>query len=108
MNPARAQWHGLSPSLQLLLADLHRGFGQQALTSRWTAAHHTQALGLLRQLEEAWRQERVDLDTLHDLEGLTAHLDLTGTVTCRAALESIQGLFRRVVEATYEVLAAND
>lgn len=108
MNSARAQWQALTPSANGLLDDLRTTLADHPPTTQWSAERRREALALTEELRGAWQQERVALDALSALDALTPHLNLTGTVTCRAALEGLQNHFRRVVEATYEVLAAND
>ncbi|UBV44355.1 hypothetical protein LAJ19_14400 (plasmid) [Deinococcus taeanensis] len=108
MNRARAQWQTLTPSALALFSELRACLSEQPPTSRWTLERRAQSLILTAGLERAWQQERVDLDALRALDALTAHLDLSATVTCRSALEGLQGLFRRVVEITYEELAPGD
>ncbi|PTA67543.1 hypothetical protein [Deinococcus arcticus] len=105
MNPARAQWQALAPSVGGLLDELHGTFAAHDLTSTWTAGQRAQALHLVNQLRRAWQREHVALDDLAALDALTAGLNLPATVTCRARLEGVQGHFRRVAEATCEALA---
>lgn len=108
VSRARTQWRTLTPLAQDLLRDLRATLGQHPPTTTWTPARCRQGLALLEALDTAWLQERIDLDALNDLDHLTAQLNLTATVTCRAALEGLHSLYRRVAEVTYEELTPGE
>ncbi|GGL02206.1 hypothetical protein [Deinococcus radiotolerans] len=108
MSRARAQWRTLTPLALDLLRDLRRTLGQHPETSTWTAAERQHSQDLLDVLQDAWTQERIDLDALNELTHLTGQLNLTATVIGRAALEGLHSLYRRVAEVTYEELAPGE
>lgn len=108
MNRVSALWRDLAPDASTLLQTVHSCI--QAQPEGWNGLQggKQHARQLLIRLEEAWRQERVDLDTLWALKELTGGFDLSGTITCRAALETIHGHLRRIVELTADELAVDD
>ena len=108
MSRARTQWRTLTPLALDLLEDLRQTLSQHPATTTWTSEQRRCSQDLLAVLQDAWTQERIDLDALNDLTHLTAQLNLTATVTCRAALEGLHSLYRRVAEVTYEELAPGE
>ena len=98
-------WRTLASDAHNLLSSIQDCLETQQVTPVWTELRREQAQHLIDQMRTSWAQERVDLDSLWALKGVTGSLDLTGTVTCRAALEALHGHLQRIVELTGDELA---
>ncbi|GGJ67127.1 hypothetical protein [Deinococcus aquiradiocola] len=107
MNRVSLLWRDLAPDARAMLQTVRTCLDAQP--EGWNGPEGKAHAGLLiDRLENAWDQERVDLDTLWAIRALTSDFDLAGTVTCRAALETIHGHLRRIVELTADELAIDD
>ncbi|ULH17456.1 hypothetical protein MF271_20580 (plasmid) [Deinococcus sp. KNUC1210] len=107
-NRVSRLWQQLAPDVSALLSEIQSSFVEHQTQDAAQLNRAAQASVLCRAFQDAWDQERVDLDTLWALDAMTDHLNLAPTLQCRAALETIYDHLRRVVELIYEELSCGN